>query len=313
MNILFTSSGRRVELLKRAKSTLINMGEDGNIVAADASKDVPTSKFCDTFELIPRISSPNFIESLLEKCRSNKIDILIPTIDTELIPIAENLHRFKDAGVLVNISNLHVIKICRNKKLSQKFFEENGIGAPKEIPFNASSAEVKYPVFIKPLDGSSSINTFKAGNAKEFDFFKDYVKNPLIQEMIDGDEFTVDMFCDADSKPITVVPRRRLAVRSGEILKGRTEKDRNIINASIKVANKLKPFGHITLQCIKNKNKIYFIEINPRFGGGAPMSIDAGANSIENLIKLKRGQKLEYYETWKENLTFSRFDDSVII
>ena len=64
----------------------------------------------------------------------------------------------------MNISNLHVIKICRNKKLSQKFFEDNGIGAPKEIPFNASSAEVKYPVFIKPLDGSSSINTFKAGN-----------------------------------------------------------------------------------------------------------------------------------------------------
>ena len=128
-----------------------------------------------------------------------------------------------------------------------------------------------------------------------------------------GEEFTVDVFCDFNSKPITIVPRRRLAVRSGEILKGKTIRDYSIIKASIDLVEKLKPFGHITLQCIKNENGIYFIEINPRFGGGAPMSIVAGANSIENLIKLKKGEKLSYNEDWKDNIIFSRFDNSVII
>ena len=63
----------------------------------------------------------------------------------------------------------------------------------------------------------------------------------------------------------------------------------------------------------KRGDEIFFIEINPRFGGGAPMSIRAGANSILNLIKIKNGEKLSYNENYRDGLVFSRFDDCVII
>lgn len=312
MNILFTSSGRRVELLVSAKKTLERFG-GGKIVAADASSSAPTSKFCDIFELVPRISDGGFVDALLEICARDKIDILIPTIDTELSAVAERIGDFEKSGVLVNISEKRVVDICGNKFETQKFFESNGILAPELVPPEKSADDVQYPLFIKPADGSSSINAFAVQNAEQLRFFRKYVPNPIVQKMVFGDEYTVDVFCDFDSNPITVVPRRRLATRAGEILKGRVVRDVEIIDASIALVRKLKPFGHITLQCIKSCNGIYFIEINPRFGGGAPMSIAAGADSIENLLRLKSGGKLSYNENWTSDMEFSRFDSSVVV
>lgn len=102
-------------------------------------------------------------------------------------------------------------------------------------------------------------------------------------------------------------------MRSGEIQKGRVEKDREIISAAAHLLSKLRPFGQTTIQCIRNGRGVFFFEINARFGGGAPMSITAGANSILSLIKLKRGERLSYNEDWRDAVTFARFDDSVAL
>lgn len=310
MNILFTSSGRRVELVKIAKEAVKRF--DGRVFCVDFDASAPTSQFCDVFEKVPQISSAEYIPALLDFCKRHEIDILIPTLDTELIPIAENADSFKNLGVLVNISSVEVVKICRDKKLTQKFFCENSILNPS-IKEDVNADNIEYPLFIKPVNGSSSVMSYKVNNARELEFFKTYVQKPIIQQFIEGDEYTIDVCCDFNSKPITVVPRQRLSVRAGEIQKGRTVKDVEIINKAKDIVAKLKPCGHITIQCIKSKEGIFFTEINPRFGGGAPMSISAGANSIENLVRLKLGEELKYSENWQENLLFSRFDDAVVI
>ncbi len=312
MNILFTSSGRRVELLKRAAKAVSKFG-GGKIIAADFSSDAPTSRFCDVFEKVPSVLSPDYIPALCDICRRRKIDILIPTIDTELEIIAKFVREFEQLGVLVNISHVEVIRICRDKLLTQKFFEDNGIASPILIDNQLDSSKQKYPLFIKPRYGSSSINALRVNSPKELDFFREYIKDPIVQNFIFGDEYTVDVFCGFDSNPITIVPRLRIAVRSGEILKGRIVRDSHIISETANLVSKLKPFGHITVQCFKNDAGIFFVEVNPRFGGGAPMSIDAGANSIENLIRLKRGEKLSYSDDWRDGIEFSRFDDSVMV
>lgn len=302
-----------MELVKLAKETLKEANIEGQIFAADASTDAPTKMFCDKFFNIPRISDPLFMETLLNLCKNESVDILIPTIDTELSAISENAEKFAAAGTLANISSPETVNICRNKILAQRFFENSGIKTPKQIPDSADSQTLKYPLFIKPLNGSSSINAFKINNAAEFDFFKKYVPNPIIQEMIEGVEYTSDVFCDENGSPVTIVPRNRISVRSGEILKGKIEKNAAVIEAVKSLLGKIKFFGHITIQCIKRGDEIFFIEINPRFGGGAPMSIRAGANSILNLIKIKNGEKLSYNENYRDGLVFSRFDDCVII
>ena len=310
MNILFTSAGRRVELLKQAKATLCEYCGGGDVIAADANSNAPTARFCDKFFRVPKISDPEYLPRILQICRQTNADILIPTIDTELQLISDNADEFRKFGTLVNISRPEVVRICRDKFSTHKFFEENAIPAPRVLDASAGE-DLPYPIFIKPADGSSSINAFKVEDADELRVFLRRVPNPILTEFIEGDEYTIDAFCDEDSAPVTIVPRLRMGVRSGEISRGRTVRDESLISAARSLIAKLKPFGQITLQCRKNGGGIFFIEINPRFGGGAPMSMAAGANSILNLIRLKRGEKPAYDETWKDGVEFARFDDSV--
>ena len=110
-------------------------------------------------------------------------------------------------------------------------------------------------------------------------FFKEYIPNPMIQEFADGPEYCVDVFSDFNSKLITVVPKLRVAHRSGEITKAKVVKDREIIELTKKLVSILKPQGEINFDCIKTQEGIKIIEINGRFAGGAPISFKAGANS----------------------------------
>ena len=314
-NILILSAGRRVELVKRFQRAAKELNIVSKMIGADMSELAPALFFCDEKIIVPRISEDNYISTIIEICQKYDVKLVIPTIDTELLKIAENIELFNQIGVRVNISSFEVIQICRNKKNTQKWLEENGFDVPKMITDeDIQSNHYSFPLFIKPLDGSSSINAFKLENKEQLDFFKAYVPNPIIQEMVVGKEYTIDAVCDFEGNPITIVPRQRLAVRAGEIQKGKIEKDREIIEKVKELLIALKPKGHITIQCIKGEDaKIYFLEINPRFGGGAPMSIDAGADSPKNLYQLLMEKKLEYNENYQDELYFSRFDDAIML
>lgn len=313
VNILILSAGRRVELVKLFKETAQKMGITSNVIAADLSDMAPACYFADRFYLIPRIGAPTYLDEIIRICNKEEIALVIPTIDTELLLLAQNKEMLEEkTKARVLISDVSVIEICRNKMNSQRFFEENGFGVPKEIK-DIQEENIQFPVFIKPLDGSSSINAFRVNNQRELEFFYSYIEKPIVQELMVGEEYTIDVFLDFDSHIITMVPRRRLATRSGEIAKGKIVKDREIMEDVTRLMNILKPVGHITVQCMKTEKGIRYIEINPRFGGGAPMAIRAGANSCENLYRLLRGEKLEYNENYKENLLFLRFDDSIML
>ncbi|GIM28757.1 carbamoyl phosphate synthase [Clostridium polyendosporum] len=314
-NTLILSAGRRVELIKCFKEAAKAIDTESKIIAVDISNTAPAIYFADKYYIIPRIEEKNYVDSLINICRKEDIKLIIPTIDTELLVIAENKMRIeRDTDAKVLISDINVINVCRNKFNTNKFFEENKFGAPKLITKeDIKENNYKFPLFIKPVNGSSSINAFKINSKKELEFFIDYVQNPIIQEFIQGEEFTVDAFLDFEGNPITIVPRKRLAVRSGEVLKGLISKDREIIEEVKRLLSVLKPIGQITIQCIKTETGIKFIEINPRFGGGAPMSIKVGANSSMNLYKILSGEKLYYNEDYEDNIICLRFDNSIFL
>ena len=315
INVLILSAGRRVELVRCFKDARDSLNISGNIVAVDISNTAPAIYHADKFYLVPRISDDSYIDKIINICKIENINLIVPTIDTELQKLSDNKELIElntDAKVL--ISRAEVIKICRDKYNTQDFFEENGFGVPKLITKeHIESKDYSFPLFIKPLNGSSSVNTFKVKNEKELDFFLEYVPNPLVQEFIEGNEYTVDVFTDFNSNPITIVPRQRLATRGGEVLKGITRKDREIIDEIKKIVDILKPIGHITIQCMKTSDGIKFIEINPRFGGGAPISIKAGANSPINLYRLLMGEELTYNEDYENNLLGLRHDEAVFL
>lgn len=315
INVLILSAGRRVELVKCFKEAAKLAEVNSKIITADISNTAPAIYFGDKNYIIPKIGQEGYIEKIIEICKKEEIKLIIPTIDTELLIMAENkAYIQKETQAKVLISDLRAIEICRNKINTNRFFEQYGFGVPREITKeDIINKNYKFPLFIKPFDGSSSINTFKVNTEEELNFFIKYVNNPIIQEFIEGKEYTVDVFLDFDAKPITIVPRERLATRSGEIAKGKIVKDKELIEEVKKVVIALEAIGHITVQCMKTNDGIKFIEINPRFGGGAPMSIKAGANSPLNLYRLLKGETLEYNDDYIDNMLALRFDESIFL
>ncbi|KPH75932.1 ATP-grasp domain-containing protein [Oceanobacillus caeni] len=315
INVLITSAGRRVELIKCFKEARDDMNLEGNVVAVDIDNTAPALYHADKHYIISRINDKNYITDLIKVCNEENIHLIVPTIDTELLKLSEYREFIqKNTNARVLISDKSVIEICRNKFNTQRFFIENNFGVPRLIEKkDIENKNYDFPLFIKPLNGSSSINTFKVNSEKELDFFLNYVPNPIVQEYVSGEEYTIDVFTDFESKIITVVPRLRLSTRGGEVNKGLVKKDAIIIKEVIKVIEVLRPIGHITIQCMKTVDGIKFIEINPRFGGGAPISIKAGADSPKNLYKLLLGEKLEYNEEYKDNFLGLRYDEAVFI
>lgn len=113
-----------------------------------------------------------------------------------------------------------------------------------------------------------------------------------------------------------ITPRERMAVRAGEVLKTRIVQNEVMIAEMQTLIADYKPCGPITVQLIQDEKTgdNYYIEINPRFGGGAPLSIKAGADSAEAVLKMLNGEQLMYQEkTAKDGAVYSRFDQSVCV
>lgn len=314
-NILILSAGRRVELVQCFKSAVKKLNMKSDIIAGDCSDTAPALYFADRACNLPRITDPNYIESIIDVSNKENIVLIVPTIDTDLLLLADSKDYIQNkTNAKLLISDSQVVAICRDKIKTQHFLEENSFGVPKMYTDEELlSSEVQFPLFIKPKSGSSSINTFKVNNVNELLTYRNIIDNSIIQEFMEGEEYTVDVFLDFEGTIITIVPRLRIATRSGEISKGKIIKDRDIINDITRLMKVLKPLGHITVQLMKTNKGIKYIEINPRFGGGAPMSIYSGADSCENLLRILLGQKLEYNENYRDNIMFLRFDSTICL
>ena len=104
MKILFTSVGRRVELMQLFKKAACRLNVELEIFGADISELAPALFFCDKKVIVPLISDNAYVPALIDICRENGIDALIPTIDTDLLLLSEKASEFEAVGTKVLIS-----------------------------------------------------------------------------------------------------------------------------------------------------------------------------------------------------------------
>ena len=313
MKILFTCVGRRVELVQMFRNASQKCNVDLMIYGTDIVESAPALFFRDEKRIVPKIKNEAYIPTLLEICRSEKIDVLIPTIDTDLPLLAQNKALFEKIGTCVMVNTLDKIEVCRDKRMTAAYFHSVGLMSPMPCD-DVSRYDGGFPAFIKPKDGSSSMYAYKVNHEAELRELSARVPNYIIQPFIDGVEYTVDVFCDFDGSPIYITPRVRLEVRSGEVLKTEIVQDQKIIDEIQQLLKDYRPCGAITVQLIREKGSgdDYYIEINPRFGGGAPLSMMAGANSAEAMLNLLSGQTMGYIDGAAEHgAIYSRFDQCV--
>ena len=304
-----------MELIQAFRQAAEEVGVELKIYATDISNSAPALKFVDKVIFAPKIDSAEYLPFLLDLCKNEKINALIPTIDTDLLLLSDNREKFTNIGTEVFIAEYEKVAICRDKTVTGKYFASLGLSAPMSYDNYVLYAE-GFPAFIKPKDGSSSIDAYKVNNKEELKGYAGKIKEYVVQPFISGEEYTVDAFCDLEGNPIYITPRKRLAVRAGEVLKTQISNKKDIIEEVKIILSDFKPRGAITIQLIRDeeKKRNWYIEINPRYGGGAPLSIKAGANSPKALIEILRGEKIRFMENAaEEGATFSRFDQSIRI
>ena len=318
-NILFTSAGRRVSLIRYFKEALLEMGIDGIMVTADMRRDAPAAQLSDIHELLPRVTDLDYIPRLVDLCEKHAIKLVIPLIDTELQVLADHRYEFEKIGAFVLISASEVIQIGNDKRKTALFLESIGVMTPRLMdPYEAlQEPDTCYPLMLKPFNGSSSIGVTKVNNVEELKFFLNYIPNPILQEYVTGQEYTVDVLMDFQGEACAAVPRMRIETRSGEVSKGMTVKDKQIMTAAKKVAEALPgAVGCITLQCfVTDLREIVFIEINPRFGGGIPLSLAAGAQFCKTIIQWLLDEPVEWrnMDEWRDGLVMLRYDEAFFV
>lgn len=308
--ILFTGVGRRVELVQAFRQAALVLNKQLKIYGADMAGTAPALAFCDYTRIVCAMKEDGYIDELVNICEEDGIDLLIPTIDTDLLVLSQNAGKFGKTKVMVSTQDM--IAICRDKNLTADFFSSCGLETPKTVN-RLEDYRGPYPCFIKPKDGSSSINAFKAGNYKELETYCDVIDGYIIQPFVEGIEYTVDIFCDFNGKPVYITPRKRLQVRAGEVLKTEITLDEQIVEECTRIIEKFKPCGPLTVQLIRDREGIdHYIEINPRFGGGAPLSMKAGARSAESILQFISNEEIVINPV-DDGAVYSRFDQSVCI
>lgn len=316
-NILITSAGRRVSLVKAFQAELKkHLSDNSAVFCTDVKPELSAAcNVSDKYYRVPPATNDNYIDSLLDISLANNVKVIVPTIDTELKILAQNKNRFLENGIICLCPDLDFVNICRDKRLTNEFFITRNIEVPQEY----TRDNYRFPLFIKPFDGSSSKNIHIINNLK--DLSEDLLKNPdlmFLEYITPGkfDEYTLDIYYNRNSKICCIVPRLRIEIRTGEISKGITLKNSLITFIKEKLDNISSIVGCITLQLFADKDisQVFGIEINPRFGGGYPLSYNAGANFPSFIIReYILDEEISYTEDWQENMLMLRYDDEIII
>ena len=314
-NILITSAGRRVELVNSFKTESRKLDGKLKVFCADLNPEL--SSACQVADLsfrAPRVTSKEYISFLKRICVDNSIALIVPTIDTELLILSKHREELLELGINIIISDTFLIQVCRNKNYTIDLLNKIDI----ETPAIYNVKNLSYPCFVKPYDGSCSIGAFALND--ESMLTVDILENSknMFMELVPKsyDEYTVDVYFDKSGNLKSLVPRLRIETRAGEVSKGLTSKGIVYDYLKDKLCNLKGARGCITLQLFVNlkENSFKAIEINPRFGGGYPLSYAAGANFPKMLIQeYILGKDVGFVDDWEDNLLMLRYDSKVLV
>jgi carbamoyl-phosphate synthase large subunit len=312
VNILITSASRKVSLVRAFQSALAASG-GGNVVAVDASPQAPALYFADRRFLVPPSNAPHFVDQILAICNRENVALLIPTRDEELPIFAGVRGQFEQAGTRVMVPRPETVQTCFDKMAFVDFCRARGFGIPRTY-VQAQLGSSDFPVFVKPRFGKSSKGARRVVRQEELHAVAEQPEQWVIQENIDWPEYTVDLLADFQGRVLSVIPRLRQLVVGGESYVSRTVNSPELIEVTTRLATDLRLVGHNTIQCFWNGKQVKFVEVNPRFGGGAALGIASGGDTPKMLIALAAGESVPaQVGQFQTDLVMLRFTEDLFL
>lgn len=318
VTVLITACGN--VYMPGTASSIKNNGERNvRLIGADMNHDDTILQMFDQYYQVPRGDDPSYADAILDICRKEHVDVVIPIMSVELVTLAQNAEKFAEAGVALSVSDLEPLKIANDKLALLKFMQENGIPTARFCEVNCvedvdkALETVGVPVVFKTTEGSGSRGMRIIDPSKSrFDIlfhekptsayvtlqdFKETLQEGdmpqmLAMEYLPGHEYTVDMLCDK-GKVLYSLCRRGLNVQTSIILDGIVEDKPEITNLCNQVAEKLKLTGNIGFDVKERADGTSVImECNPRATAGVSEFAASGVNLLYLNIKRCLGEEI---------------------
>lgn len=304
MNILLLSVGTRNKIVQYFKNECKGKG---NVIATDCSKLAPALYEADKHYIVPEITTNGYVDRILNICEKEEIGGVLSLIDPEISIIAKAKNRFEEIGVKVISPAYEVCERTLNKWEFYNWLSGHGYKCAKtyiekDIFYDAvDSGDIHYPVFIKPILGSASINITKAYDNEMVDLLFKNFKGLMIQEFMDGTELGADVYVDLlSNQPISIFVKEKIKMRAGETDKAVSLKDGVLFTLIQKFVCEMRLTGIIDIDIFKVDGNYYISEVNPRFGGGYPHAYECGMNVpkliLNNLYGILNDEQIGRYD-----------------
>ena len=322
--LLVSSAGRRVHLIECFRADAARLGVALEVNAVDSEPALSAAcRLADRACPVPRCTDPGFVDRLLEICRRHRVDLLVPTIDPELEVLSRAAPVFAaEAGTRVAVSSPEVVALARDKLRTAEHLAAHGLPAPWTVDGarfgpGRPPPEPFRPLILKPRGGSSSHGILRVERPE--DWPRDGVPpGCIVQELLEGEEYTVNLFFDAAGRLRAAVPHRRIAVRGGEVAKGVTSRQPRLMELAATLGASLPAGaarGALCFQAIVRpaSGAAAIFELNARFGGGFPLAHRAGARFSQWLLEETLGLPATAAGDWRDGVLMLRYDAAVFI
>lgn len=242
--------------------------------------------------IVPAGTSPDFVDAVVELCRRHRIDLLVPTIDCELEPIARSADRFAAEGVRLLLPESSVLELTLDK-LALAVTCRDVVRVPRTERADATDpVSWDYPVIVKPRRGSGSRGVVVVDSADEL-ATRERTEDLIVQEFLPGEEYSVDVLADVGGTVCAAVPRVRQRVDSGVSVAGYTVLDPELVEFAVAVVEALGlPFVS-NVQVRRDRDGApALLEINPRVPGSLALTVAAGVDMARLAVDALRGRPL---------------------
>ncbi len=295
MKLLFTNAGRRTYLIEYALDIKRQGITDLDVFVCDTSKDTAAMWVAQEVKrfVTPHVSDDpeKYAGALLKKCLDYGIEVVIPLMDYELPVLAKWKDRFAANGITVIVASPDIIDTCLNKQRCHAFCDEHALHVPRSWYPGEATGEARPPLIMKKPLGSGSVGLQHIDTPDAIP--SQVPPGFLLQEHIIGVEYGMDVLNGLRGEFIHCCLRRKLLMRAGETDKAEVIYDQELLEWGPIISGAFHHVGNMDVDFIvDHTGNIFFIDFNPRFGGGYPFTHAAGFNYLSCLLSQYHGQQV---------------------
>jgi carbamoyl-phosphate synthase large subunit len=314
-SVLLTCAGQRVDVVRAFREALNGLGWDGDVVAVDANPLSPALSLADRGAVVPPASSPEYVPSLARLAAEHGVRAVLPLADLDNVELVAERELLERAGAVLFLPDLPVAEAMFDKYLCHEALLAAGLPSPDTWVPEELPAEPPLPLLVKRRWGYASRDIYRCESLADVGFFVRYAGVPVIvQRFCPGEQFSIDVLCDLESRALNVIPRTMIESKGGESIKGTTIADPRLIDLGRRVAEGLRLVGPSTIQCFDEPEGLPVTDINCRFGGAFPLPLAAGSRYPELVLRLACGERIDpHVGRFTPGVTMTRFYDSIIL